>query len=276
MTAASGIAIGYKAATSVPHGVAIGEASVAGDDSGIAIGYQAEVDNADCIAIGHTAQANSGDGGIAIGADTLAFSGSVAIGDAAEATGVNCVAIGPGSINTVDDTVSVGSSGAERRIVNVADAVDPHDAVNLGQAEAEFLPEQGTFTPGWTYGGGNTGLVIGSSVGYYSRVGNVVTVYGLIILSLKGSSTGPWRLTNLPFRNQNVSNGYTASKSHLMGFVARPGYEYTLVIPPNDFTMDVYKNVNSGLSLGYYTTADDTDTVDSSHVFYEATYICEP
>jgi autotransporter adhesin len=44
------------------------------------------------------------------------------------------VALGAGSIANVANTISVGSVGAERRIVNVAAAVNGTDAVNLTQA----------------------------------------------------------------------------------------------------------------------------------------------
>jgi autotransporter adhesin len=44
------------------------------------------------------------------------------------------VAIGDGSVANVADTVSVGRNTLQRRIVNVAAAVNPTDAVNLAQA----------------------------------------------------------------------------------------------------------------------------------------------
>ena len=44
------------------------------------------------------------------------------------------MAIGDGSVANVADTVSVGRNTLQRRIVNVAAAVNPTDAVNLAQA----------------------------------------------------------------------------------------------------------------------------------------------
>lgn len=43
------------------------------------------------------------------------------------------VALGSGSVASAPNTVSVGRSGAERRITNVAAGVAPTDAVNVGQ-----------------------------------------------------------------------------------------------------------------------------------------------
>jgi autotransporter adhesin len=46
------------------------------------------------------------------------------------------VAIGQSSVANAANTVSVGSAGNARRIVNVADGINPTDAVNLGQLQA--------------------------------------------------------------------------------------------------------------------------------------------
>ncbi|MBQ8090459.1 MAG: YadA-like family protein, partial [Pyramidobacter sp.] len=48
-------------------------------------------------------------------------------------TAANAVAIGNGSVADKADTISVGSAGKERRIVNVAPGVDQTDAVNVSQ-----------------------------------------------------------------------------------------------------------------------------------------------
>ena len=74
---------------------------------------------------------------IAVGAGASASrNGAVAIGSGASATKAQAVAIGQGSLANVANTVSVGSAGNPRRIVNVAPAVRPTDAVNLAQLQA--------------------------------------------------------------------------------------------------------------------------------------------
>ena len=47
------------------------------------------------------------------------------------------VALGAGA-ELVDNSVSVGAAGTERRIIHVADGVNPTDAVNLGQVQPEL------------------------------------------------------------------------------------------------------------------------------------------
>lgn len=61
--------------------------------------------------------------------------------------------------------------------------------------------EEGTWTPGISFGGGTTGITYNSSFtgGTYTKVGRMVTVYATITLTNKGSSTGSAKITGLPF-----------------------------------------------------------------------------
>jgi autotransporter adhesin len=61
---------------------------------------------------------------------------AVAIGGAASATAANSVALGANSVADRDNTVSVGAAGSERQIINVANATNNTDAVNLSQLRA--------------------------------------------------------------------------------------------------------------------------------------------
>ena len=72
-----------------------------------------------------------GFGAVASGASSLA------LGTLANSSGTNSVALGAGSSDGGQaNVVSVGSTGAERRITNVATAINATDAINLGQATA--------------------------------------------------------------------------------------------------------------------------------------------
>ncbi|KVQ04229.1 hypothetical protein WJ95_23115 [Burkholderia ubonensis] len=78
----------------------------------------------------------SGNGAIAGGGGALASGdGSVALGKNATAAGNNSVAIGSGSVATDPNTVSIGAPGSERRLTNVAPAINGTDAVNLNQVD---------------------------------------------------------------------------------------------------------------------------------------------
>lgn len=63
--------------------------------------------------------------------------------------GENSVALGQGSYTNEDNVISVGDnrkgSAFTRRIVNVADAINANDAVNLGQLEKKLENVSGPF-----------------------------------------------------------------------------------------------------------------------------------
>jgi autotransporter adhesin len=87
------------------------------------------------VAIGGNAAASE-ENSFALGTKSRAFGvGSVVIGYGSQANGANSVAIGANSVASGDNLVSVGNSSLKRRIVNVADATNKNDAVNLGQVE---------------------------------------------------------------------------------------------------------------------------------------------
>jgi autotransporter adhesin len=92
------------------------------------------VDNA---AYGDSAGNNvRGNANIAIGLKAgsgIRASNTVAIGTGSQATKSGSVALGDGSVAKARNVVSVGAPRSERRIINVADAVDSTDAVNLRQ-----------------------------------------------------------------------------------------------------------------------------------------------
>lgn len=85
------------------------------------------------------ANAAAGSKGVAAGANASAQgTNSVAIGASSSATANNSVAIGANSVADRANTVSVGAQGNERIIANVADGVQPTDAVNRRQLDYSY------------------------------------------------------------------------------------------------------------------------------------------
>ncbi|BCF99461.1 membrane protein [Paraburkholderia sp. PGU19] len=82
----------------------------------------------------------------ASGIDTIALggnanasqNGAIAIGRSAVASAVNSVALGYGSLATQANTFSVGNAVSQRRITNVADGIDSHDAATVGQVTTDI------------------------------------------------------------------------------------------------------------------------------------------
>ncbi|MDO5638287.1 MAG: YadA-like family protein [Neisseria sp.] len=151
-------AYGQDAHASANGATAIGRQSVASGSGSIAMGSAAQASAQDATALGPTSNA-SGNASISIGTQSSATEGqSVAIGRGASATEDSSVALGSYSttsaavgttsatVNGVTysgfagtapaSTVSVGSSGAERTVTNVAAGritADSTDAINGSQ-----------------------------------------------------------------------------------------------------------------------------------------------
>lgn len=95
----------------------------------------ATVDGRNSTAVGSSAQVQ-GDNSSAFGSQAKVVANkSVAIGQGTRVLAENSVALGQGSV--VDrgeiNTVSVGNSTTKRRVTNVADGINAHDAVNVKQ-----------------------------------------------------------------------------------------------------------------------------------------------
>ena len=163
-TGSGTIAMSYKSEASKENAMAFGEYAKAISDNTIAMGYFSEASKEKSIAIGYYAKATGTDSiairGTASGYKSKAFGGtasgdySIAIGGTAaeaysyaiggQAKGKYSVSIGEGSVATDRSTVSVGSGVDDgyggfysapgyRRIVNVQDGYNNHDAATYGQ-----------------------------------------------------------------------------------------------------------------------------------------------
>ena len=65
--------------------------------------------------------------------------------------------------------------------------------------------EEGTWTPGVSFGNGTTGITYGGQSGVYTKIGNMVIAHFDIVLTSKGSSTGAMRITGWPFTSSSSS-----------------------------------------------------------------------
>jgi trimeric autotransporter adhesin len=119
-------------------------------EAAIAAGYHARAAADGATAVGQNARALALRS-TAVGFASVALSNnSLALGRGAQARAVRSVAIGNGAIAREADTVSVGVPGSEKRIVNVADAVNATDAVNLGQVQAMLAAQSSIASAGTT------------------------------------------------------------------------------------------------------------------------------
>lgn len=156
------IAVGLNAVTNADNAVAIGSFAQTSDGGkySVAMGSQAMTQSSESVAIGAKVAANAANA-LAVGSNTTAAGiNSIALGNGALvrpgagnsiAIGTNAnvvrdiqnaVALGMDSRADRSNTVSVGKSGAERQIVNVAEGTQSTDAVNLKQMQ-DYVAQNG-------------------------------------------------------------------------------------------------------------------------------------
>jgi len=110
-------------ATAFGRDTAIGANARASADGSVVIGADSQVAAENSVAVGADASVEAGaTGGVALGQNARVTNGAI-----------GSVALGQNSVADEAQTVSVGSSGQERRITNVASGVKDTDAVNLFQ-----------------------------------------------------------------------------------------------------------------------------------------------
>jgi hypothetical protein len=88
-------------------------------------------------------------------------------------------------------------------------------ATQVPSANANTLDdyEEGTWTPTLTFGTGSTGMTYTARSGWYTKIGNQVTVQFTIFLSAIGSSTGSANVSGLPFTLSN--DGYKRNGAYV-------------------------------------------------------------
>ena len=129
------IALGNNATVDGTNSIAIGAGSTADGAQATALGQNSNALGHGAVSLGANSEA-VGEGAVSIGFNNSAeVAGSVAIGNGAHVyeSGTNSVALGQWSTTSDEKVVSVGNDWLKRRITNVADGIDPTDAVNVQQ-----------------------------------------------------------------------------------------------------------------------------------------------
>lgn len=127
--------------------------------------------------------------------------------------------------------------------------------------------ETGTWTPSLEFGGASVGITYGDTEGVYTRVGNQVTIQGIVTLTSKGSSTGFVRLLGLPFA------GADGIKSYNGIFINQAGGMASLTSIPS---MTIVENTTEATIQDWSATGsggiDDTYFTNTSSLRFSGTY----
>ena len=142
-------------------------------------------------------------------------------------------------------------------------------ATQNASANANTLDDyaEGTFTPGFSFGGAAVGITYSTQLGAYTKIGRMVFGHGQVILSAKGSSTGAARITGLPFTSGSAPNatagvsiGFYSSMATSTGLMGR--------VTPAATTCDLYIG-----GAATSATAADTNFTASSRIDFSFYYM---
>ena len=130
--------------------------------------------------------------------------------------------------------------------------------------------EEGTWTPGITFGGASVGVTYDGSFngGIYTKVGRVVTINGWLALTNKGTSTGGVRITGLPFAVANLFGAYLGVSLGRISAISYTGQmNASTGATGTEFTL--YETTEAGV-IG---ELQNTDFVNNSSVMFSLTYM---
>jgi hypothetical protein len=164
--------------------------------------------------------------------------------------------------------VTIDTNLGEAYSVNHQSVICPN-GVTLGTAAGTYNAantlddyEEGTWTPEYSGQSGSPTIVYDVQEGYYTKVGNVVTVTGQIsTTSTTGSFSGTIRLGGLPFTCKNVTNlgaggGLVIAAAtdfvdnYPCGGYARDNVNIFTLQTRNDFTSNIFAMNNADMATG--------------------------
>ena len=126
--------------------------------------------------------------------------------------------------------------------------------------------EEGTWTPVLAFDGNSVGMVFSAQAGFYTKVGNLVTVNSYYSLSDKGSSNGAAQIHGLPFAVANVTNNYIPVS---FGFSGVSFADMMIGYTGPNFT---YVNLREVSNAGSHTTIVQSNVANSGDMMMSVTY----
>jgi hypothetical protein len=128
------------------------------------------------------------------------------------------------NLNEMDNAIKIGH--------DFADSASPIPSAGKAMVWPENTSD--TFTPYIVFGGNTTGITYSLQVGKYVRIGNIVYINIRIVITSKGSATGPCEIRGLP-----INCGSTTADRGV-------------------FTVDTDGVIGTGYPIGYANRNTDT------------------
>lgn len=126
--------------------------------------------------------------------------------------------------------------------------------------------EEGTWTIGIAFGGSSVGISYFLNGGTYTKIGNMVTVNGLVSLTSKGTSVGDATITGLPFASGSGFPKYS-TPSLRMSTILGTGFFQGFLTGSSSVI-----NLSSISDLGVTTALNNTNFANNSDILVSLTY----
>jgi hypothetical protein len=104
----------------------------------------------------------------------------------------------PNEINAEFASISASLSNINSALAQISQSVSVQIAAALSGTAGEQTYDEGSFTPVLRFGGATTGITYTTQSATYTRIGRLVHVQIVIVLSSKGSATGNASIAGIP------------------------------------------------------------------------------
>ena len=172
-------------------------------------------------------------------------------------------------IGTLADFRAENYDNSTGKIYDISDNAFVGTSANLPSLVGREFPvyKTGTWTPTISFGNGSTGITYGAQEGYYTRIGNIVYVTGLVTLTAVGSDTGTAAISGLPFTARNTTNNLQTWSIGLVSNMSGLTASVTALVQKNNVKVNLYDTGATGSTL--LTEANFTAT---SNLRFSGTY----
>jgi hypothetical protein len=208
-------------------------------------------------------------------------------GDSITGSISSCIFIGNKGSGAASNTIRIGTFGSGDNEHNNADIIgglqidtSQNVVVPVGDIKVtgankgisfadngdvlDIYRDSEAFTPTVTFGGGSTGVTYSTQAGRYTRIGNMVMFNIAIVLTSKGTDTGVFNITGLPFSVATTNS--LAPTSHRLSYITTGAtWLYSAV---NGSNVIVYAASSGGLQV----PISDTNVADNSQFYIQGTY----
>jgi len=157
------------------------------------------------------------------------------------------------------------------RVIQDINANNYSDLVYLEELSGSgaLTYEDGTWTMGVSFGGGTAGITYSYYTGYYTKIGNIITISGFMMLTSKGTSTGSALITGLPFTVVNNVAGRSTAALALRKITFEDQFQGYAI--HNTKTIQLEETTKAGVQ----TALTNADFANDSTIMVNCTYRTE-